>query len=114
MDADPFKLAELVAAEDIFERSIPVFTYQGGEIVEKQCEELGWPNVTHDGCMQFENTFSPDAGLVRTWAIDNARAGIEWMTAHALEKEAELSEMRERLAQRKSDLGALLGAGASA
>ena len=69
MDADPLKLAELVAAEDVFERSIPVFTYEGGAIVEKQCEELGWPNVTHDGSMQFENTFSPDAGLVRTWAI---------------------------------------------
>lgn len=108
MREDPFKLAELVAAEDVFERSIPVYTYDGGAIVEKQCEELGWPNVTHDGCMQFENTFSPDPGLVRTWAIKSARAGIDWMTDHIRDEEAKLAKMRGRLAQREKDLAALL------
>lgn len=108
MDADPFKLAELVAAEDVFERSIAVFTYEGGEIIEKQCEELGWPNVTHDGLMQFENTFSTDPGLVRTWAIDSAQAGIDWMTDHIAEEEAKLAETRARLAKREADLAALL------
>ena len=110
MDADPFKLAELVAAQDTFERSIPVYTYEGGEIIEKQCEELGWPNVTHDGCIQFENTFSPDSGLVRTWAIDNAKSGIEWMTESVEEAERELAEKRERLAKREADLRQLLDA----
>ena len=108
MDADPFKLAELVAAEDAFERSIPVFTYEGGAIIEKQCEELGWPNVTHDGLMQYDNQFSPDAGLVRTWAIDSARSGIEWMTDDVAEQEKKLAEMRARLAKREADLAALL------
>lgn len=107
MDADPFKLAELVAAEDTFDRSIPVYTYEGGSIIEKRCEELGWPNVTHDGVIQYENTFSPDAGLVRTWAIDNAKAGIEWMTESVEEAERELQKRRDRLEQRKADLSQL-------
>ncbi|MBN8803710.1 MAG: hypothetical protein BGO58_00640 [Sphingopyxis sp. 65-8] len=110
MREDPFKLAELVAAEDVFERSIPVFTYEGGLIIEKQCEELGWPNVTHDGAMQFDNSFSPDAGIVRIWAIDNARAGISWMTDHIAEEEAKLAEFRARLAQREADLRLLMEA----
>jgi len=46
MDADPFKLAELVAAEDVFERSLPVYTYEGGDIIEKQCEALGYGPTT--------------------------------------------------------------------
>lgn len=104
MDADPFKLADLVAHPDAFERSIPVFTYEGGEIVEKQCEELGYPNVTHDGCMQYENTFSPDAGLVRVWAIDSAKAGIKWMTEEVERAERALAEIVARLSQRKADL----------
>ena len=45
-------------------------------------------------------------------AIDNARAGISWMTDAIAEKEAELREFRARLDQRKADLGALLGASA--
>ncbi|AOF97475.1 hypothetical protein [Sphingobium sp. RAC03] len=109
MDADPFKLAELVAQADGFERSIPVFTYEGGDIIEKRCEELGYPNVTHDGCMQYENTFSPDAGLVRIWAIDSAKAGIEWM-ADAVEKaERDLADIVGRLSRRKADLEKLTG-----
>lgn len=104
MDADPFKLAELVAQPDVFERSIPVFTYDGGEIIEKQCEELGYPHVTHDGCIQYENTFSTDPGLVRTWAIDNAKAGVEWMTETVEEAEKSLAERRARLEKRKADL----------
>lgn len=109
MDADPFKLADLVAQADVFERSIPVFTYEGGDIVEKQCEGLGYPNVTHDGCMQYENTFSPDAGLVRVWAIDSAKAGIEWMTEAVENAQRDLRERVERLNQRKADLEQLQG-----
>ncbi|KQN09848.1 hypothetical protein ASE85_02620 [Sphingobium sp. Leaf26] len=109
MDADPFKLADLVAQADVFERSMSVFTYEGGDIVEKQCEELGYPNVTHDGCMQYENTFSPDAGLVRVWAIDSAKAGIEWMTEAVENAQRDLRERVERLNQRKADLEKLQG-----
>lgn len=108
MDADPSKLAELVAADDVFERSIPFYTYEGADIIEKQCEALGWPNVTHDGCMQFENTFSPDPGLVRTWAIDNAKAGVRWMREAVEDAEKALAEKRERLARREDDLSRLV------
>lgn len=109
MDADPLKLAELVAQDDVFERSIPVFTYAGGDILEKQCEALGYPNITHDGCMQYENTFSPDAGLVRIWAIDSAKAGIKWMTEDVQNAQRDLRDRVERLSQRKADLEKLTG-----
>lgn len=107
MDADPFKLAELVQQPDTFERSIPVYTYEGGDVVEKQCEELGYPNVTHDGCMQFENTFSPDPGLVRTWAIDSAESGIKWMVETVEEARRELTKRIDRLNQYRADLAKL-------
>lgn len=107
MRADPFKLAELVAAEDVFERSIPVFTYQGGEIIEKLCEDVGWPNPTHDGQMQFENTFSTDSGLVRTWAIDSAKSRIEFLRQSVKDAEADLADRRNRLAECERDLATL-------
>ncbi|KFD27046.1 hypothetical protein [Sphingobium yanoikuyae] len=104
MDADPVKLAELVAADDVFERSIPVYTYEGGDIIEKQCEALGYPNVTHDGCMQYENTFSSDPDLVLTWAIASAQAGVKWMRDALIETEKMRAEQSHRLAQREEDL----------
>ena len=56
-DADPDKLKRLVLSDDHFAASVTVFTYDGGDIVEKLCEAPGWPNVTHDGEMMYDNTF---------------------------------------------------------
>src|ERR1043166_9084890 len=44
-DADPDKLKRLVLSDDHFAASVTVFTYDGGEFVEKLCEAPGWPNV---------------------------------------------------------------------
>ncbi len=108
MDADPAKLAELAACADTFDRSLTVYTYDGGAILEKQCEELGWPNVTHDGLIQYENTFSPDRDLVRQWAIKSAKAGVEWRREAVAEAEKKLADVMSSLAQRESDLRQLL------
>lgn len=107
MDADPFKLAELALCQDVFEQSILVYTWEGGGVIEKRCEELGWPNVTHDGLLMYENRFSPDPGLVRTWAIDDAEAGIRWRRELVAEHETKLAEVKARLAQRMADLANL-------
>lgn len=42
-DADPELLTRLAQAPDSFQASIPVFTYEGGQVLEKFCEQLGWP-----------------------------------------------------------------------
>lgn len=84
MDADPEKLKRLVKAEDTFAKSIAVYTFDDGKIIEKQCEELGWPNVTHDGEVMCENTFSIDREKVVQWAIEDASLGVKW-TKEALE-----------------------------
>lgn len=68
MLADMAKLKELVDSPDVFERSITIWTYEGGDIIEKQCEVPEWPNVTHDGEMIYENTFSFDRSQVIEWA----------------------------------------------
>lgn len=77
MVANPGKLKELIDAPDTFTTSLTVYTYQGGQILEKQCEALGFPNPTHDGQMQYNNTHFTDKAKVVEWAKRNARAGIE-------------------------------------
>jgi hypothetical protein len=94
MTADPEKLRELIDEDDTFARSIPVYTYDMGEIVEKECEEPGWPNVTHDGCLMYENLFSTDRATVVEWAKRNAAAGLRNLSGTIVESEKRLAEQR--------------------
>jgi hypothetical protein len=76
-ETDPEKLCELVRCEDQHDKSITVYTYCSGEIIEKQCEEPGWPNCTCDGEMMYDNTFSTDKAVVVEWAKRSAKANID-------------------------------------
>lgn len=101
MDADPQKLHRLLWLPDTFTESIPVYTYEGGKIIEKFCEELGWPNVTHDGDMMYKNAFSTDKAKVVEWAKQNAKREIkaheESMRRIMLEHEAATSDLRQAM-----------------
>ncbi|MDF2462005.1 MAG: hypothetical protein K0Q43_240 [Ramlibacter sp.] len=107
MDADPQLLARLVGQADVFARAITVYTFEDGRVLEKQCEELGWPNVTHDGCPMYENTFSADRAEVVKWALRDCELAVQF-TKESIERgEAEVARWRERLAQHEADLQAL-------
>lgn len=107
MKADPERLKEVVLAPDTFEKSITVYTYDGGNIVEKQCEEPGWPNVTHEGDMMYENTFSTDKEKVICWAKRNATAGVELSQRRIEEIKADLAKMEAVLEKSKAELATL-------
>jgi len=107
MDADPAMLHKMVLTADTFEKSITVYTYAGGEIIECKCEELGWPNVTHGGSMMFENTFSADKAQVVQWAKRNAELGVKYAIESVEDAEKQLAERRNRLAKNESDLAKL-------
>ena len=78
MDADLDVLKRLVQAPDTFiGDSITVYTWEGAKILEKQCEKFGWPNVTHDGCLMYENTFSLNKSEVVSWAKKSAELRME-------------------------------------
>lgn len=79
------------------ERSITVWTcdYYEGVIIEKQCEELGWPNCTHDGELMYENSFSTNRKEIVKYAKRNAAAGAESMERRVGEIEADLAKAKE-------------------
>lgn len=107
---DPALLKRLIELPDVFAKSITVYTYEGGEVIEKKCEELEWPNVTHDGQMMYENTFSTDKNKVAGWAKRNAKGGIEWRAERKVELlqnvaalEAGISECEANLLKLNAD-----------
>lgn len=101
MLADMAKLKELVESPDVFEKSVTIWTYEDGDIIEKQCEIPEWPNVTHDGKMIYENTFSTDRSKVIEWAKHNAYLwhnryveAVEEAKQRVVELQAELAEAK--------------------
>lgn len=104
MKADQAKLKELIDAPDTFQKSIKVYTYDGAEIIEKECEEVGWPNVTHDGLVMFENTFSTNREQVVKWARRSLESGIEWRENRIAEQEQDLKNSQTELAKDKAEL----------
>ena len=107
MQADPAKLKEVVEAADTFERSIAVYTYGGGDIIEERCEELGWPNVTHSGKIQYDNTFSSYRPKVVKWAKENARLAVKSAKERVKENKARLAEAEKRLKRHRAELAKL-------
>jgi hypothetical protein len=59
-EATPKEVLAAIKEEDTFEKSLKVYTYDKTGVVEKLCEEMSYPNVTHDGQMIYENTFFAD------------------------------------------------------
>lgn len=112
MDADPETLKALVQSKDLFTHSLTVYTYQGADIIEKQCETLGYPNVTHEGEMLYENLFSDDRNQVIEWAKESAQQEINYLEDYIPKKEIELAKLKANLQDRQSDLeklAALIG-----
>lgn len=107
MTADPAKLVELMNSADTFSKSTTVYTYEGGEIIEKRCEKPGWPNVTHDGLLMYDNSFSTDKKKVVALAKGNAAAGIELAQDRVKELQADLRKAEGWLEEHTAALAKL-------
>jgi hypothetical protein len=107
LSASAEEILHLINAEDSFSASVPVYTYDGGKIVEKLCEQPGYPHVTHDGHLMYENTYSTDKDQVVRWAKRNAEAGITSFIRCIERTQKELAEQTAELEACKRDLAEL-------
>ncbi len=94
IDADVPKFVELLAAPDVFDVSIPCWTFEGDQIIEKACEAMEWPNCTHDGQMIYENTFFLTPEAAAAYAYNCALATIDQGERHLAEKRKEMARIR--------------------
>lgn len=101
--ATPTDVKKLLDAPDSFAASLAVYTFEGGEIIEHKCEELGWPNVTHEGFIMHENRYSPDLGQVVQWAKRDVELAIKFSEEGIEQLLKDLAERRAYLDQAKAD-----------
>lgn len=103
-NATPAELVALIEAVDSFDASIPVYTYGNGTIIEKQCEQAGYPNVTHDGHLMYENTFSTDKNQVIGWAKRNAGIQVEHRQQYLAFTQQQLADAEKDLAKAQENV----------
>jgi hypothetical protein len=107
MEADPITLRRLIETPDQFRRSITVFTFDGANIVEKQCEEFGWSTVTHDGELMTESRFSTDREEAILLAKRAAEEDIRGLTRTIDVMTEEMAALSRRRAAREAPLSQL-------
>lgn len=97
INSDPDLYRRLMAEADTFAASIPVYTWRDGEILERFCEEFGWPKVTHDGTLMYDNTFFLDRREALKEARRDAGAAVEGARRR-------IAEARDELVRRETML----------
>jgi hypothetical protein len=90
ISADSSLAKSLIEKPDTFGDLVTVYTFEDGEIIEKQCEVLGWPNCTTDGQLMHENTFSTNREEVVGWAVKSLKSRIGSLIERSEELRTEL------------------------
>lgn len=112
--ADPETAARLLKAEDTFEESTRVYTYDGAEILEKFCEAEGYPNVTHDGMMMYNNDFSTDREVIIQRALTTAKAnahGVRESISNVEKQLLDLKSLQEKYDNQVATLQGIMSGG---
>ncbi|HDS1721778.1 hypothetical protein NPS53_09715 [Pseudomonas putida] len=103
----PAELLDLIKAKDEFSASIRVYTYRDGALVEQVCEQAGYPNVTHDGHVMYENTHSTDKNEVIGWAKQHACQVLTGKQEYLARLRQQLDEAERELDKAQADVDRL-------
>lgn len=101
--ASPEQVLSLIQTQDTFSASIPVYTFGNGKVIEKRCEKLGWPNVTHEGDPMYTNSYSADKDQVIDWAKRDAASEVKGLNEHIISLREQLNAAVTHLAQAKAE-----------
>jgi len=71
------EIKELITSKDIIDGDIfVVWTATNGKLVKKECLAYGYPNITLDGYLQYDNTFFKEKRHALAFAQSEARYKI--------------------------------------
>ncbi len=107
LSVSPEEILKVLDSKDSFSNSLPVFTYDGSKIVEEKTEEYGYPNCTHEGNIQYENTyFKTRKEAVEKAKVNNA-AGLSLIERAINDTQKQLEKYqaeKNRLLQEQEEL----------
>lgn len=98
------EILALLKAPDVFHKNITVYTYKDADIIEKVCEEFGWPHVTHDGEQMFENNFFKTKQAAVKAARESIVSSINFSKEMVEEAQKDLEKRMVRLRENQTFL----------
>lgn len=101
------KFVELLHIVDKFDVSLPIYTYSNGQVIKKFCEEYGWPNVTHDGEMIYENTFFKKKAQAAAYGKKDEESNLRFLSEHLVKQKNDLDKLMNDIAESKLRLDKL-------
>ena len=107
IEADQNLAKSLIEQPDTFGDLITVYTFDNGEIIEKQCEVLGWPNCTTDGQLMYKNTFFTNRDEVVEWGMRSLANRIKGLIETSEELKVQLRNVDLKIGESMAKLDEL-------
>lgn len=107
VNASPEDILDALNASDMFSSDLVVYSYDDSGVTEHLCEEYGYPNVTHDGHLMFENRFTTDRTQAIKWAMKDALAGVKTLGRQVRQDEIALERLKTDLKFQKDRVASL-------
>jgi hypothetical protein len=82
---------------DTLENPLPVYTFDDGKIISTTTDAYGWPNVTVDGELMYDNTWHKTEGEAIAYGIRDSEAYVSILTEQVERKEQELQQVKDKL-----------------
>ncbi len=101
-------IKEIIEQDDVIESPVSVYTYDNGRIITKYAEKYGWPNVTHDGFLMYENQYFKTPHEAVEAGMENYKASIELWERSRLNVLDNLQKIDDGIAESKKYLNELL------
>lgn len=95
--SSPAKRLRYFRVEDIFNDVLSVFTYSKDKIIEKKAEKMGWPNVTTEGQIMYDNTFFKTKKEAIREATSDNEATLKWRQDKLIKLKSEILEVEKEI-----------------
>jgi hypothetical protein len=93
---DNGQIKDIIEGQDEIENPLPVFTVRDGKLVKSFTDCYGWPNITIDGDLMYDNTWFKTELQAINYGIGEYQYGIKSLQNSIDEKRKELKWFEER------------------
>lgn len=97
IDSENGVLKQIIDEKDDFNNLQPIFTIHDGKLIETFCEKYGYPNLTIEGEMMYENTFFKNKEEAIKYGLNECNGWIEMLEKRIEELKSDISEKQNRI-----------------
>lgn len=101
---DNGKIKDIIEGSDNIDKPLSVYTIEDGKLIETFTDEYGWPNVTIDGYLMYDNTYFKNKVDAINSGIEGCKLGISSYNITIEETNNKLEKLKDRLALERNDL----------